>query len=56
MSGETPKVTRDAIGAVTFLWPFMTLVRVLAGSPMAMAALLALIPASRRASANASPG
>jgi hypothetical protein len=47
---------RNAIGAVTFLWPFMILVRVLGGSPMAMAALLALIPASRSASANASPG
>ena len=47
---------RKAIGAVTFLWPFMILVRVLGGSPIAMAALVALIPASRNASANASPG
>jgi hypothetical protein len=47
---------RNAMGAVTFLCPFMILVRVLGGSPMAMAALLALIPASRSASANASPG
>src|ERR1700722_9180106 len=47
---------RNAIGAVTFLWPLMILVRVLGGSPVAMAALLALTPASCRASAKASPG
>ena len=47
---------RNAIGAVTFLCPFMIVVMLLGGSPMAMAAQLALIPALRRASANASPG
>ncbi|HTC87949.1 MAG TPA: hypothetical protein VK686_06600 [Bryobacteraceae bacterium] len=47
---------RNAIGAVTFLWPFMILVRVLGGRPIAMAALVALIPASRRVSVKTSPG